>query len=169
MSNLLDEIRDKLNKLLDNDLAICQHYSSIVIVLYKKILLHLNGVMDINCFKDEINELIDYIKKENDSFNKLLSYDKSSLFSKINYHIEKENGTPEYLRFTEKLRFMKNIFNGFKINSSQLSIDNIPSEIDFDIYSAIFSVIYIETFKKILNKLESLSYNEESDKKFIEC
>lgn len=168
MGNLLDEIHDKLNKLLDNDLAICQHYSSIVIILYKNILLHLNGVMDINCFRDDINELISYIEKENDSFKKLLSYDKATLFSKINYHIEKEDSPPEYLRFIEKLRFMKNIFEGFKISAGQLYIDNIPSDVQFDIYSAIFSVIYIETFKKILNKLESLSYDVESDKLFID-
>ena len=48
MENLLDEIKNKLNNLLDIDLDICQHYSSMVIVLYKKILSHLNGDMDIN-------------------------------------------------------------------------------------------------------------------------
>ena len=169
MGNLLDEIQDKLNKLLDNDLAICQHYSSIVIILYKKILAHLNGEMDINCFRDDINELISYIEKENESFRKLLSYDRSTLLSKINFHIQKEDGPPEYLRFVNKLRFIKNIYDDFKITIDKLGIDMISSDMEFDIYSALFSAIYIEIFRNILNKFESLSYDNEQDRAFVNC
>ena len=135
MGNLLDEIRNKLNNLLDIDLDICQHYSSIVIVLYKRILSHLNGDMDINCFRDDINELIYYISKENDAFKKLLSYDRTTLFPKINLYIDKEDGEPGYLRFVNKLRFIKNVYNGFSINAKDLHIDKVDVNMKFDIYN----------------------------------
>ena len=86
MSDLLDEIKNKLNKMLDNNLNICQHYSSIVIIMYKTIFTYLNGKVDLDCFRDVLNELIDYVMKEYYSFAKLLSYDKNTLMSKIDVH-----------------------------------------------------------------------------------
>ena len=167
MDNLLEEIQNKMNKLLDTDINICQHYSAIVIVLYKKILAHLNGQMDINCFRDDINELIDYIDKENEAFKKLLSYDRNTLLPKINFHINQEDGPPEYLRFVNKLRFIRNIYNGLKITTNKLDINKVTSDMEFDIYSAIFSLIYIEIFRKILNKLETVTYDNEQDEMFV--
>lgn len=167
MDNLLEEIQRKMKQMLDNDMDICQHYSAMVIILYKKILAHLNGQMDVNCFRDDINELIEYIDKENEAFRKLLSYDRNTLLPKINFHINKEKGPPEYLRFVNKLRFIGNIYNGFKTTIGKLGINNGPSDMEFDIYSAIFSVIYIEVFRKILNRLESLSYDNEQDEMFV--
>lgn len=169
MSNLLDDLKKKLNEMLDTELSICQNYSSIVIIMYKKILLHLNGQMEIGCFRDDINQLISCVIEEDRSFRKILSYDRSTLLPKIDSHIENEDGSPEYLRFVNKLRFVKSIYNGLKITARELNIDKIPSDMEFDIYSAIFSVIYIDVFRKILDKLESLSYDDEQDELFIGC
>lgn len=163
MGNLLDELKNKLNEMLETDLRLCQNYSAIVIVMYKKILAHLNGQMDIDCFRDDINELIECVLKEDEAFKKILSFPRTTLLPKINPHIENENGTPEYLRFVNKLRFVKNIYNGYEISAHELSINNIPEDMKFDIYSAIFSVIYIDVFREILDKLESLSYDEDDE------
>ena len=99
----------------------------------------------------------------------MLSYDRTTLFPKINLHVDKEDGEPGYLRFINRLRFIKNVYNGFSINARDLHIDKINVDMKFDIYSAIFSVIYIEVFNEILGKFESLSIDGEQDEIFVSC
>ena len=171
--SLLDKLNDGLSKHLDNQLKICYNYSANVMQIYKNLLRKLSFLGDISIsdsiFSDEITELRECIMKEHDAYEKLLVYDKFHFLTKIDALINSDSdNSVEYMRYRNKLQFIKNIFMGYKITPNKLKLDNIPNDICFDIYCVILAVMHISTFKNIKEKLDSLSFENKQDKMFVD-
>lgn len=171
--SILDKLNDGLSRYLDNQLKICYHYSAIIMQIYKELLrkqsvLENTSISDYT-FVEEMTELKEYIVKEYAAYEKLLSYDKNHFLSKIDMILNTDgNDSVEYMRYRNKLQFIKNIFMGYRITPSKLKLDNIPNDMRFDIYCAILAVLHISIFKNIKEKLDSLLIDNDQDKKFVE-
>ena len=170
MNSFLDDIDEKMNQLLNNQLQNCYNYSSIVMMKYKELLVmfSVDDTDDMLCYFDMIEELKEYVLKEYDAYEKLLLYDKNRLISKIDSLINDSCDSVEYMRFRSKLQFTKNIFLGYQIRASQLSIDDVPGDLRFDIYSVLLSTIHVKTFISIKDKIDSISFVE-GNEEFIKA
>lgn len=164
---ILDELNDKLGNMLDNELKTCHNYSSSVMIIYKRILTMLKCGGDFEVCRDDLNMLEECVLKEYNEFEKLLMYDKASLVPRTTELLMSEVGPVEDLRFRNKLQFTMNIFSGYKINARDLDIVGIPTDMRFDVYSALLSLIYIKVFKAIKDRLDSLVCDNTQDDLFL--
>ena len=168
-NDILNKINSSLDNMLDKELKICYEYSSIIMVIYKELLV-LSSLMDcsdISSYDQILDKLENYVLKEYDAYEKLLIYEKARLLPKIDTLINDLDSSLEQLRYRNKLQFTKNIFIGYKISARELEIENIPKDMKFDIYSVLLTVIYIDTFKKMNDKLDDLTYDDEKEAELV--
>lgn len=70
-------------------------------------------------------------------------------------------------RFQRKLEILKDIYCGNKITGMQVGLDYAPSEIEFNLFDSIISLIDIEMMKIVRSKLDNLKIDNNNDLMFV--
>lgn len=162
MNEISDNNQIKI-ELIPSILNLCYNYSVIIIKKYKNLITtYIEGYEEnITYYDEEIEEIKRLILIEHKLYKVLISQPPKELIPQVNLILDKYIYTPEYMRFKNKLQFMKNISYECKITPKDLSLNNIPENLDFDIFLSILAYIYINTFKSMKEKLDSISENRD--------
>ena len=150
----------------------CYKVSNEIMSQYKKILfIKLNGMNDDALYNEYIEKIWGLILLENKTFNKLLKADVEYFLSNIDckYHDKgMDEISLEYLKFRNKISYMRNKLLGYKLSSLELGLKEIPNEFEFDSMAAVTSMMAIKTLKIIKSKIYSLRSDNYNDQKFID-
>lgn len=145
----------------------CYNITSKVIDKYNKLYMVMNtySFEDSSIYECYIVDVLELVLKEYNIYSKLSLSDINSCLKLIKNVDCDESKIDE--RFKRKLEILRDTCMGIKINGNQIEIDNIPNNIDFNLFVCLTSLIDIEMMKKVKQKLDNISVDNYKDLMFL--
>ena len=144
-----------------NRFKLCYTYSDKIIRIYTKIFIM--GLFNDN---ELVNKLKEFIDIENEFYEDLTINDIQYFFKNMK-KIDTDNHNLSYLRFRNKIMYIANKHNGYKLSLSELDFEDKYTKKEFDIFSLIIAMIDIKSLKLVKKKINNLNIDNINDKKFV--